>query len=245
MQRKSRQSLIVLFLLGLIFLSTPINSIQAQTPTSQNSNQQKNQDSVESTSSSTTSESIQDIKKIIKENIENSKVKGAIDNLINRKIAIIGEVSRITDETITIKNRLGTRILALDENPKILKGNEEIDINNIEVENWIMVLGRLKDDNFSPSIIKVFSSTLRPKNQEIMIGIITSVSKTEVAILPRSGDSEKIFLISKESKFQDSNGESVLLGNFTKDINVLVTGYNNEKDSTLLTLRSLAPLSDE
>lgn len=199
----------------------------------------------EASESSDTADSIQDIKQIIKENIENNKVKGAIDSLLNRKIGIIGQVERITDETLTITNTAGTRILAIDDTSKIFKGSKEVAADTIEVENWVTVLGKLKDDTFSPNFIYVFSETLRPKTQVVMLGTIQSISDTEITLLPRSGEKETSLDLTKNTNYQDSDGSEAKLTDFSEEITVIVTGFDDDGDLSAATVKSLAELSDE
>lgn len=196
------------------------------------------EETYEATSSS---ESLKDIMK----NADLGKVNGAINNLLNKKVAMIGEVTRITDESITITNLSGIKILDLSNNPKIIKGSEEIAVDKIEVENWVTVLGQVEDDKFVSHFIYVSATTLRPKAQEVMIGTITSITNSEVKVRTRSGDEEKTLKLSKFTSYQDSDGEDVYANSFSKDINILITGTNDEINTTALTLRSLAPLSDE
>jgi len=229
---KNLSILLVLFAFIALAPTLPIHA--------QGENNSETEEVINDTDSPTASESIKDIKKIIKENIENNKVKGAINNLLNRKIAMIGQITRITDDAITIKNISGTKILALDSNPKITKDNKVIDVERIEVENWTMVLGKLKDDNFSPHFIFIFSKTLRPKTQVVLIGTITSISKSEIKITPRSGNEETILKLSTNTNYQDYDGEKASLNNFSEDINVLITGFENNNGFTAATLKSLA-----
>lgn len=220
------KKLSILFILSLAIILKPSFLVFAQDETKEATN---------------SSESLKDIMK----NADLGKVNGAINNLLNKKVAMIGKVTRITDESITITNISGIKILNLDSNPKILKDLEEIEVEKIEVENWITVLGKIEDDEFTPHFIFVSATTLRPKNQEVMIGVITSITNTEVKVRARSGDEEKTLKLSKTTSFQDSDGEEVSASSFSEDINILITGTNDETNTTALTLRSLAPLSDE
>lgn len=217
--------------LFMFILSKPIFAVESTTtPTSKDE--------------ATQSASLENIKKIIKDNIENSKVKGAIDNLLNRKIAILGQVSRVTDETITISNRLGTRIIPLAENLSILRDEKEIKITDIAVENWVTILGKIKDDDFSPSFIYVSTTSLQPKTQYIKIGTITAVSKTSITIKPRSNEAEKEISVTKTTSFEDLNGVAIELADLSEDVTVLVSGHETETKVEATTIRSLAPVAE-
>jgi len=187
----------------------------------------------------TESGSFDNIKQIIKENIENSKVKGAIDNLLNRKIAIIGEITRVTDETITISNRLGNRIIPIPKDVFITKAAKEIAVSDIAVENWIVILGKIKDDDFTPVFMDISTETLQPKTQFVEIGTITTFGKNSLTIIPRSSTEEKQIDLVKNTTYEDLDGEPISLNNLTEDITVLVSGYESDSGIEASTIRSI------
>lgn len=193
---------------------------------------------------STQSASLENIKKIIKENLSNGAVRGAIDNLLNRKTAIMGEVSRVTDETMTITSALGTRIIPIDKTLLITKEGKEIQSSEIAIENWVTVLGKIKDDNFSPVFLYVYTESLLPKNQYVDIGTITDITRTTLTIIPRSGQDEKIVTILNSTNFEDLNGVEISINDLSEDITVLVSGHETDSKIEALTIRSLAPLAE-
>ncbi|GIK83487.1 MAG: hypothetical protein BroJett025_01090 [Patescibacteria group bacterium] len=193
---------------------------------------------------STQSASFENIKKIIKENIENSKVKGAIDNLLNRKVALFGQIIRVTGETITITNRLGSRIIPLDETLTITRDGKLIKSEDIAVENWVTILGRIKDDDFSPVFLYVYTKSLLPKPQYVRIGTITAVTKNSITIKPRSDEAETTISIVKTTEFEDLTGTEISFSDLSEDLTVLVSGYNIESKIEASTIRSLAPLAE-
>lgn len=222
---------------GLIFCSfiTAGSTLIQQTYAQEESNT-KNE--------ATQSASLANIKQIIKENIAKSKVKGAIDNLLNRKVAVIGQVSRITDETVTITNRLGTRIVPLGDAVSILKDGKPIKSSEIAVENWVSILGRIRDDDFSPVFVYVYTKSLLPKSQFVRIGTITTLTKTSITIKPRSGEEEKIITLSKATEFEDLSGVEITLADLSEDLTILVSGVEAESKVEATTIRSLAPITD-
>lgn len=198
----------------------------------------------EETSEATNSASFENIKQIIKENLENNKVKGAIDNLLNRKQAYIGEVTRVTDETITISNRLGSQIVPITEAFSITKDGDPIEISDIAVENWVLVLGRIVDDTFSPLFIEVSTKTLRPKNQFVTIGTITEIGKSSITIQPRSGASTLSVDLKSTTEYQNFDGSELDLSDFTEDITVLITGFETDDEPEAATVHSVADINE-
>lgn len=202
----------------------------------------------EQAETSTKSASLENIKKIIKDNLTSGAVRGAIDNLLNRKVAMYGEVNRVTDETITITNRLGTRIVPMNDVLVVTRDEKPIQTSEIAVENWVTILGRIKDDNFSPVFMYFYTESLLPKPQYVDIGTITELTRNTITISPRSGEGEKTIKILTSTDFEDMDGIEITLSDLSEDITVLVSGNTTESDEVeALTVRSLAPVpeSDE
>lgn len=219
---------IVILLCSLVRLTT--QNVQAQKATATPSAQ------------ATDSATIQGIKKIIQENISSEKVMGAIDNLLNKNVGLIGKVTRITDSAISLSNQSGTKILPLDSSIVITKENKPIGITDIAVDNWVTVLGKMDDTTLVPKFIFVSTKDLRPKTQFITIGTITKIEKNSITVLPRSGGEEKVVTLVKTTKYEDADGETIKLATFTNDVTVLITGYVAETGIEAATIRSLATL---
>ena len=225
-------SLFIVSLLMLCGILTPVHSY-AQTNTESE------------TQEASDSSSIENIKKIITDNLNSGMVRGTIDNLMNRKVALIGEVSRVTDETITVTNRLGTRIIEVTNVLSLTKNNTDIEITDIAVENWILVLGKISNDTFSPVFIEVNEKTLRPKEQFVSIGTVTQISANTLTIDPRNSDTEEEISLVKTTTFENSNGDAINKALITEDITVLVTGYLDDGDMQAATIHSLAVIQTD
>ena len=225
-------SLFIVSLTMLYGVLTPV-SIYAQTKTDSE------------TQEASDSSSIENIKKIIKDNLNSGLVRGTIDNLMNRKVALIGEVSRVTDEAITVTNRLGTRIIQVTDVLSITKDGKNIEITDVAVENWILVLGKITDDNFTPVFIEVNEDTLRPKEQFISIGTVTQITATKITIDPRNSDSEEEISLVTNTTYENSNGEEINKSLITQDITVLVTGYIDDGVMEAATVHSLAVIQTD
>lgn len=190
----------------------------------------------------TDSATIQGIKKIIQENISSDKVMGAIDNLINKNVGMIGKVTRITDSAISLSNQSGTKILPIDQSITITKDNKEIGVTDIAVDNWVTVLGKEDDNTLTPKFIFVSTKDLRPRTQFTSIATITKIEKNSITVLPRSGGEERVITLVKATKYEDASGETIKVTTLTNDVTVLITGYVTDTGIEAATIRSLATL---
>lgn len=172
-------------------------------------------------------------------------VKNVLGSSSEKKEAVIGEVTRVTDETITLNSRYGTRIISTEEVTSITKNDKDIKITDIAVENWITVLGKIIDDNFTPVFLYVYSESILPKTQFVSIGTIIEITKNTITITPRSGAQDETISILTSTDFEDINGVEISLNNLEEDITILVSGYDNESKIEAKTIRSLAPIAED
>lgn len=186
---------------------------------------------------------IDEIKKRIEDNT--SKVKGAINTLLNAKFGTIGEVQRINDGALTFQNRQGTTILVIDDTITITKNGKALPLEDIAVGNWVTVLGTKATNDFTPKFILVSETTLRPKTQIVAIGPISEITSKAVTIIDRASGESKSFTITRSTVMQDDAGEKAVIADFEEDVTVLITGFDTETGFQLATLRSLAPLTEE
>lgn len=191
--------------------------------------------------------SLEETGKAVRERIQrwseqnSEQIKGVIDQLSQQKRGFIGQVERVTEESLTITNSKGTEIIPFNDQVTLLKANQEISIDDVAVGDWLVVMGLIIDDTFTPKRILVSSTSLRPKNHLVTLGTIIEQSSKEITILSRQN--EKIsFATSTKTDYQDHNGETTLKDNFIEDIQVLVIGEEKEDGKNASIIRSLVSL---
>ena len=187
----------------------------------------------------TTQELKERIQRIVGEKSE--QIKGVIDQLSQNKRGFIGQVERVTEESLTLTNSKGTEIVPFDDQITLLKANREISIDDVAIDDWLVVMGIIIDDTFSPKRILVSSISLRPKNHIITLGTIIEQSSKKITILSRQNE-EMNFDISTKTEYQDQGGESISNNEFIKDIQVLIVGDEDDDGKNASIIRSLASL---
>ncbi len=197
-----------------------------------------------SSPSATAEETTLELKKRIEKVIEKSrdKVKGAVTNILSEKTGFIGEVTRLSQEALSIKQLNGdTKIIPLDESITLVKEGKKISPDSIEVGNWVIVIGnKTPSGDFEPEFIVVKSKSLRPKPKQVMIGTITKISKNGCTILPRGESEEKEFSFDSKAQYQNVDGATLKVTDFSKDVSVLVIAADEQNgESEITTMRSL------
>lgn len=195
----------------------------------------------DSTDSATTDELRKRIERVVEERRE--QIKGVVEDLLVKKGAYIGEITRISEEAITIKSNETTNIIPLTDQVVILENNAPVNISTIEVGNWATVLGNRTTTTIEPEYVMISDVTLRPTSYYVRLGTIKSLDRTELVFIPRGSQEETTVALQRTSKYQNSDGETALVTNFSEELGVLVIATEGKDGLVLKTLRSLAPLS--
>lgn len=180
------------------------------------------------------------IQKVLVEKRE--QVKGAINSLLAEKRAMIGEITRITDDAITIQYQDATTIFPLSKSAMLIKNNAEIKLSEIVVGNWATLLGNKDKTTIDPEYVIVSSTSLLPKEQVVLLGNVTKIDKSSLTLQPRGEESTRTIQFTKTTAFESSDGKTIKVSNLTTDLAVLVTGTISDEKTLALTIRSLAPV---
>ncbi len=205
-----------------------------------------------SPSATATDSATNNLKERIEKIVEEKKddIESVLQEKTNKKHGFVGEVSRVTKETIAVETNQGNKIIPVDENLLLIKKKQVITVTDIAVGNWVTIIGIVEDDAFIPKRLIVSSSSLSPKNKQITLGTIKSLTKTSISIQSRADQTEQAFSLSKKTAVEDMNKQKLSLNLLTKDIQCLIVGFKNEDDknpaaSTIHVLTTTEVLEDE
>lgn len=177
------------------------------------------------------------IERIVEE--KKDQVKGIISDITSTKQGFVGEVIRVTQESITVKTNKATRIIPITPDVKILKDNKEISVEDIAVENWAVVMGILEEDTFKAIRILISPTTLRPRPHIIILGSINALEKTLVTITPRSGEEPLSALLNSKTIYEDINGQEILRTDIQTDTQALIIIYEDKGSKITKRIRIL------
>lgn len=183
----------------------------------------------------------------VKKYLDPSRVQGVLKEMFTNHYGIVGEVQRINDDALTIKNVQGTTILSLGApDISITKDDETIALKDIAVGNWVTLLGYKEAEDFTPKAVIVSADSPRPNPQLVMLGMITDISTKSVTVQDRGTSEERTFAITRSTTVEDSTGEEAAISDFDADVTVLVVATTQEdsEEYEVVTLRSLAALDE-
>jgi hypothetical protein len=199
----------VLFLLSTSLVFATNNSSE-----SANQTEQKDENST-----------IDNIKKVIQ---EKKTELGTVGANVRTQRAYLAKVTRVSEETLTVNNYTGNKIVPLNDEVLIQKKGKDIKVEEIVIDNWVGIYSEVTDNNLKIQKVIVYDKDFTPKNKIITIGSIADIGKNDVAINPRSEGENLHFSFSKTTKFQDYRGEEVELADFYKDLQCLIVAFADQ-----------------
>jgi hypothetical protein len=183
------------------------------------------------------------IDKIVEQ--KRDQIQGAIEDLAGQRRGLVGEVQRISAESITIKNIKNEPIvLPLNSDLALVKKGKTIKVEEIAIGDWVVVIGNRSDENFVPKRLIVANSSLTPADRVITLGTVKSVSKTEVIVTSRSGQEDRPYSLIKSTSYQDSTGQALTVKALTKDLQVLIIGQENQGKIEAKVIRILSEVKN-
>jgi len=197
---------------------------QAQTATNSAEEGTEGEESEEDISE-TTRNLRERIERIVDE--KRDQIKGVLTEIDSRRRSTIGEIQRVTEDTLSIRSQTGTEIIPISNTAyplTILKDGETIDFDEIAVGNWLLAFGVIEDDNFQPIRLLVSEDSLRPRTRSVTIGTITDIARTSIEIEPRNGEGAVSYTVSANTEYQDLSGETIGLNDIDESMQAIVAG---------------------
>ena len=202
-------------------------------------------DSAEASSSAQTQINQELKKRMEKALSEAGTVAGALTTLLSERTSFVGEVTRVSQEAITVKQFSGNTIIPLTDTVELLKAGKKVSADDIEVGGWVSVLGTRDGNQVDPEFVLVSATSLKPKDKLVVLASLSEITRTEIKFVPRSSQdgTEQTVKIDKNSTFESSDGSEAVRTDFEKDYSVLIVAQKNADEETY-TLTTLHALSD-
>lgn len=181
---------------------------------------------------------INNIKKVIQE----KKVElGSIGANLRSERAYLAKVLRVSEETLTVTNYSGNKIIPLEESIVIQKNDKDAKVSEIAVGSFVGVHGEIINDNLKIKKISIYEKDFSPKDKIITLGSISMIGKSDLKITPRSGEKELAFSFDKKTSFQNFKGEEAKLAEFYEDLQCLVVAFADKNGNYVVsTIRALS-----
>jgi hypothetical protein len=189
------------------------------------------------------SSTIDTIKKVIQE----KKVElGSGTARLRSNRAYLAKVVRVSEETLTVSNYAGNKIIPLEKDvTQLEKLGKTIAVDQIAVDDWVGVQGEIVDDNLKIKKVMVYDKDFTPKDKMIVVGSISSLGKNDLKVQPRSGDEAVSLSFDKNTKFQDMTGNEATVSDFYEDLQCLLVAFADKNGNYVVsTIRALTSFDD-
>lgn len=206
--------------------------------------------SLEPSASPDTTEKLKErIEKVLNEQAADHRLETAA----GKKKGLVGQIQRVTENIITVKNSAGIQTVTLTPQMQIIKKDRKLTPADLAIGDWITVLGYQKNEEFEPKRILVATKPLTPANLNMTIATLEEIAKpkrasasaakaTTLTLRSREDDQSFTAQVTKETKLLDATGETLAVTDLATQVQYLVLTIQPADDRQLLYLKALAPL---
>lgn len=175
------------------------------------------------------------VKEIVQEKIKETQ-KG-------QKAAFFGEISKITDEALTLQTTQGDKQLKIATDTAILgKGNKKITLKDIKTGLFAIAMGYLEDTNLLETKRLVVSEKIQTAARETAFGKITDISSEEEVLTIKNEKKNLIYTIEINDKTTitkkiDGKVQKIKLQALSKDDQIIAIGIPSENEHKIITAK--------
>jgi hypothetical protein len=156
-----------------------------------------------------------------------------------RRRVFIGEVQRITERTVTIRNRTGNQSFTVSSEVVLVKNSKAATIDDIAVGDWLGIIGFLDKETIQPQLVIISSTSLLPTKFETVIGTIKQLPRNQIVITDPNG-SDRTFSIVRTTQFQGSDGNTIKLQSLQTETQVIIIAKPEGETMPAVLIKSLA-----
>jgi hypothetical protein len=175
------------------------------------------------------------VKEIVREKIEETQ-KG-------QKAAFFGEISKITEEALTLKTTQGEKQLKIATDTAFIgKGNKKITLDDLKADSFAIAMGFLEDNNLLQTKRLVISEKTQTSDREMAFGKITDISSEEEILTIKNEKKNMIYTVEINDKTTinkkvDGKIQKIKLQALGKDDQIIAIGAPSENEHKIITAK--------
>jgi hypothetical protein len=145
----------------------------------------------------------------------------------NSKQAYLAQVKRVSAETLTVLNKEVSVVIPLTEELEIIQDEEEIELDQIAVDDWIIVYSIIETDGV-PTIKRLVltDEDFTQTERQIMLGTITELYSSNLLFDSRTGENNLNFLLDVDTQYFDINGDEIDKTDLYSQLQCLIVAKN-------------------
>jgi hypothetical protein len=173
-----------------------------------------------------TTEALKDrVEKVVQE-------KKSFENNGQTKRGFVGQIERVSEETITVSNPKGTQVIPLNDRVSLIKNNKNIAVKDIEIEDSATVLGIQEKDAFTPVKIIFSENNIRSKPQLVLIGTLINIDDSRLTLETRKEAKKHQVILNNQTKYEDITEETVTKTDLFENMQLIIAGFITTNEET-------------
>jgi hypothetical protein len=191
-------------------------------------------------------EILETLEKVAKDKEKNQKIKEDY-KVEAKKKGFIAEVEEVNEYTIKVVSQKETQILTradIDESASLIKNKKDIKTDDIEIGDWLIIMGFEDDDGFHPRRILVFKKDLNPPKKISKMGVIDEIRKTEVSFINKQNGEKEVYKFNRNTRWQNKDTFRSHSSKFEKSLEVLYILEEKNDELILSTIHSTVDLEE-
>lgn len=156
------------------------------------------------------------------------------------KRAYAGKITQISESVITISGNSGERSIETSTDTKIIgKNNKAIELKDLQVGQFIIAMGYVKDQNILDARRIVVVNQPKPPTIEVAVGKVTDISAEEKLLTVRSEKKGLVYTIevtnkTKITKKLDTKVTTAKFSDIKKDDRVVCIGTPTQNEEKII-----------
>lgn len=156
-----------------------------------------------------------------------------------RRRIFIGETQRITERTVTIRNRRGSQTFTIGQDVVIAKAGKTATPDDIVVGDWLGVIGFSDKETIQPQIVIIANASLQPTDYDTVMGTIKEITRSQIVVTTPAQE-ERTFQIVRTTELEGHDGAAIKLADLETETQVIVISEPNGTQNPATVIRSLA-----
>ena len=215
-------------LLGSFLLIRPMFSARAQ-------EDEQTEASEEST--------ILNIKKVIQD--KQVELGQGVQETQEIRQAYLAQVKRVSAETLTVVDNDVNIVISLTEELEIVKDEEEIELDQIAVDDWVLVYSVIEENTATIKRLVLTDTDFTQTERQILLGTITELHSSNLLFDSRTGENNLNFLLDSETQYFDISGDEISVRNFYPELQCLIVAKSkNNGQWRVSSIKALVDLED-
>ena len=192
-----------------------------------------------------TDSAVQEIRNKVKEIVQ-EKIK---DTQKGQKAGFFGEISKITDSTLTLQTNQGDKELQIATDAAIIKSGKKATLEDLETGLFAIAMGYLENNNLLNTKRLVIGKKTELPAREVAFGQVTDVSSEENILTIKNEKKSLIYTIeinNKTAMTKEADGKTtkVKFGDIVKGDKLVAVGAPSENEHKIITAKVIRIISE-